>query len=138
MAAMERSFEQGVYWPRWFPAVYNGLGAPVFHHYAPGLYWLVAAVHRTGIGLDQALKLVVTVALLLAGFGAYGWLRYAFSPVASLVGAGLFLLHPHILTRSYYYVGAYPRLLALLLLPVCLWAFTSLHARSRIPVEFPD
>ncbi|MDE0068492.1 MAG: 6-pyruvoyl-tetrahydropterin synthase-related protein [Caldilineaceae bacterium] len=132
MAAMERSFEQGVYWPRWFPAVYNGLGAPVFHHYAPGLYWLVAAVHRTGIGLDQALKLVVTVALLLAGFGAYGWLRYAFSPVASLVGAGLFLLHPHILTRSYYYVGAYPRLLALLLLPVCLWAFTSLHARSRI------
>ena len=132
MAAMERSFEQGVYWPRWFPAVYNGLGAPVFHHYAPGLYWLAAAVHRTGIGLDQALKLVVTVALLLAGFGAYGWLRYAFSPVASLVGAGLFLLHPHILTRSYYYVGAYPRLLALLLLPVCLWAFTSLHARSRI------
>lgn len=132
MAAMERSFEQGVYWPRWFPAVYNGLGAPVFHHYAPGLYWLVATLHWTGIGLDQALKLVVTVALLLAGFGAYGWLRYAFSPVASLVGTGLFLLHPHILTRSYYYVGAYPRLLALLLLPVCLWAFTSLHARSRI------
>ncbi len=132
MAAMERAFEQGVYWPRWFPTVYNGLGAPVFHHYAPGLYWLVAAVHRTGVGLDQALKLVVTAALLLAGFGAYAWLRYAFSPVASLVGAGLYLLHPHILTRSYYYVGAYPRLLALLLLPVCLWAFTALHARSRI------
>ena len=132
MAAMERAFEQGVYWPRWFPTVYNGLGAPVFHHYAPGLYWLVAAVHRTGVGLDQALKLVVTAALLLAGFGAYAWLRYAFSPVASLVGAGLYLLHPHILTRSYYYVGAYPRLMALLLLPVCLWAFTALHARSRI------
>ena len=131
MAAMERAFEQGVYWPRWFPTVYNGLGAPVFHHYAPGLYWLVAAVHRTGVGLDQALKLVVTAALLLAGFGAYAWLRYAFSPVASLVGAGLYLLHPHILTRSYYYVGAYPRLLALLLLPVCLWAITALHARSR-------
>ncbi len=129
---MERSFEQGVYWPRWFPAVYNGLGAPLFHHYAPGLYWLVAAVHRTGIGLDQALKLVVTIALLLGGFGAYGWLRYAFSPVASLAGAALYLLHPHILTRSYYYVGAYPRLLALLLLPVCLWAFTSLHTRSRL------
>ena len=51
--------------------------------------------------------------------------------MASLVGAGLYLLQPHILTRSYYYVGAYPHLLALLLLPVCLWAFTSLHARSR-------
>ena len=132
IAAMNRAFEQGIYWPRWFPIVYDGLGAPTFHHYSPGLYWLVAAIHGTGIRLDQALKLVVTAALLLSGFGAYAWLRHVFSPVASLAGAALYLLHPHILTRSYYYVGAYPRLLALLLLPVCLWAFTALHMRSRI------
>ena len=132
IAAIERSFEQGVYWPRWFPVVYNGLGAPTFHYYSPGLYWLVAALHGTGIRLDLALKLVVTTALILSGFGAYAWLRYAFSPAASLAGAALYLLHPHILTRSYYYVGAYPRLLALLLLPVCLWAITALHARSRL------
>ena len=131
-AAMYRAFEQGIYWPRWFPIVYDGLGAPTFHHYSPGLYWLVAAIHGTGIRLDQALKLVVTAALLLSGFGAYAWLRHVFSPAASLAGAALYLLHPHILTRSYYYVGAYPRLLALLLLPVCLWAFTALHMRSRI------
>ena len=132
IAAMDRAFEQGIFWPRWFPIVYNGLGSPVFHHYSPGLYWLVAAVHGAGFGLDQALMVVVTVALLLSGFGAYAWLRYAFSPAASLAGAALLLVHPHILTRSYYYVGAYPRLLALLLLPVCLWAITALHARSRI------
>ena len=54
------------------------------------------------------------------------------APAASLAGAALYLLHPHILTRSYYYVGAYPRLLALLLLPVCLWALTALHMRSRL------
>ena len=130
-AAMNRSFEQGVFWPRWFPIVYNGLGAPTFHHYSPGLYWLVAAIHGTGIRLDQALKLVVTAALLLSGFGAYAWLRYAFTPAASLAGAALYLLHPHILTRSYYYEGSHPRLLALLLLPLCLWAFTALHMRSR-------
>ena len=132
IAAMNRAFEQGIYWPRWFPIVYDGLGAPTFHHYSPGLYWLVAAIHGTGIRLDQALKLVVTVGLILSGFGAYAWLRHVFSPAASLAGAALYLLHPHILTRSYYYVGAYPRLLALLLLPVCLWAFTALHMRSRI------
>ena len=86
-AAVFRAFEQGVYWPRWFPAVYNGLGAPTFHHYGPGLYWLVAAVQGAGIRLDQALKLVVTVALLLSGFGVYGWLRHAFSATASLAGA---------------------------------------------------
>lgn len=132
MAAMERAFAQGVFWPRWFPAVYNGLGAPVFHHYSPGLYWLVAAVHQTGIGLAQALKLNVTAALLLSGLCAYAWLRYAFSPVASLVGAAFYLLHPHILTRSYYFEGSLSRLFALLLLPVCLYAFTALHMRQRL------
>ena len=81
IAAMDRAFEQGILWPRWFPIVYNGLGSPVFHHYSPGLYWLVAAVHGAGFGLDQALMVVVTAALLLSGFGAYAWLRYAFSPV---------------------------------------------------------
>ena len=131
-AAIYQAFEQGVYWPRWFPTVYNGLGAPTFHHYSPGLYWLVAAVHGAGIRLDQALKLVMTGALLLSGFGVYGWLRYAFSPGAALAGVALYLLHPHILTRAFYYVGSHPRLLALLLLPVCLWAFTALHTRSRI------
>ena len=130
--AMYLAFEQGVYWPRWFPAVYNGFGAPTFHHYSPGLYWLAAAALGAGIGLDQALKLVVTAALLLSGFGVYGWLRHAFSPVASLAGAALYLLHLQILTRSFYYAGDHPRLLALLLLPVCLWAITALHMQSRV------
>ena len=131
-AAVFRAFEQGVYWPRWFPAVYNGLGAPTFHHYGPGLYWLVAAVQGAGIRLDQALKLVVTVALLLSGFGVYGWLRHAFSATASLAGATVYLLYPYFWTRALHFVGDYPQLLALLLLPVCLWAFTALHMQSRI------
>ena len=130
--AMYRAFEQGVYWPRWVPDAYNGLGAPIFHHYSPGLYWLAAAALGAGIGLDQALKLIVTAALLLSGLGVYGWLRHAFSPEAGLAGAALYLLHLHILTRSFYYVGDHPRLLALLLLPVCLWAFTALHMQSRV------
>ena len=131
-AAVYRAFEQGIFWPRWFPIVYNGLGAPVLHHYSPGFYWLVASIHAGGIGLDHAVKLAVTAAVLLSGFGAYAWLRYAFSPVASLTGAGLYLLHPHILTRQLYFEGSYPHLLALLLLPVCLYAFTALHMQPRL------
>ncbi len=131
-AAMFRAFEQGIFWPRWFPIVYNGLGAPVLHHYSPGFYWLVASIHGGGIGLDHAVKLTVTAAVLFAGFGAYAWLRYVFSPVASLNGAGLYLLHPHILTRQLYFEGSYPHLLALLLLPVCLYALTALHMQPRL------
>ena len=130
-AAIERAFEQGVFWPRWFPAVYNGLGAPVFHYYSPGLHWLVAAGHGIGLGLDQALKLVMTAALVLSGFGVYAWIRHAFSPAASLAATALYLLHPGLLVRTVYFGGDYPQMLALLLLPVCLWAFTALHRQSR-------
>lgn len=130
-AAVTRAFEQGVFWPRWFPTVYNGLGAPTFHHYSPALYWLVGAIHGTGIRLDQALKLLLTAALILSGFGIYGWLRFAFSPAASLVGVALYLLHPHTLTRTFYFVGDYPQIFALLLMPVCLWALTALHMQAR-------
>ena len=129
-AAVERAFRLGVFWPRWFPELYNDLGAPDFHHYSPGLYWLVAAAHRIGFRLDDALKLVMTVALTLSGFGVYGWLRQAFSPAASLAAASIYLLHPIILTRTVYYAGDYPQALALLLLPVCLGACTALYNRA--------
>ena len=135
-AAVYRAFEDGVFWPRWFPSVYNGLGSPTFQHYSPGLFWLVAAVHWTGIKLDQALKLVMTAAFILSGFGVYAWLRYAFGPEASLTGAALYLFHPRIWSREFFspgpFGGAYPQLLALLLLPVCLWAITALHRQGRL------
>lgn len=129
-AAIERAFRQGVVWPRWFPEVYNDLGAPVFHHYSPGFHWLVAAAHRTGLRLDDALKLIVTAVFALSGFGVYGWLRHAFSPAACLTAASIWLLHPILLPRTVYFAGDFPQMLALLILPVCLWAFAGLHARA--------
>ncbi len=130
VAAIERSFEQGVYWPRWFPTVYRGLGSPLLHHYSSGMHWSVAVAHRFGLGLDQALKLVMTAALVLSGFGVYAWLRYAFGRAACLTAASLYLLHPALLTRTIYSGGDYPQMLAMLLLPVSLWAFTALHVRA--------
>lgn len=131
-AAMHDAFQQGVFWPRWLVTDYNGLGTPAFHHYSPGLYWLIAALHGFGVRLDLAIKLIVTAALVLCGYGVYGWLRPVFSPAASLTGVAFFLVYPHILIRSYYYAGDYPRLVALLLLPVCLWASAGLHSESRV------
>ena len=130
-AAVQQSFEQGVFWPRWAPNVYQGLGAPVFHHYSPGLYWLVAAVHWVGFRLDTAFKLVISAAFLLSGFGVYAWLQTTFSRPAALVGASLFLAQPHFIFAEYYYLGDYPQMLALLLLPVCLWATAALHFRPN-------
>ena len=131
-AAVLRAFEQGVYWPRWFVALYDGLGAPTFHHYGPAFYLLTAAAHAVGFSLDISIKAVLSAALLLSGFGVYGWLRFAFSPAACLAAVALYLLNPYFWARSLHFKGNYPQLLALLLLPLCLWALTALHQRSSI------
>ena len=129
-AAIERAFRHSLFWPRWFPEVYNDLGAPIFHHYSPGLHWLVAAAHRIGIRLDDALKLIITLAFTVSGLGVYGWLRHAFGAAACMTAASLYLLHPVILPRSVYFAGDFPQMLAILILPVCLWALANLHARA--------
>ncbi|MXW34272.1 MAG: hypothetical protein F4Z60_01190, partial [Chloroflexi bacterium] len=129
-AAMARAFEQGVFWPRWFPIAYQGLGAPVFHHYSPGFHWLVAAIHSVGFRLDESVKLVFTAAFALSGICTYAWLRRTFSVQASLVGAALYLGQPKFLLRGIYYFGDYPQMLGVLVLPVCLWAIDALHARG--------
>ena len=131
-AAMQLAFEQGVFWPRWFPDSNYGRGEPTFHYYSPGLYWLVGAVHWAGIALDQALTLVVTAAFVLSGYGVYGWLRHVFSRTASLVSAAVYLGMPHFYSRTFLQTGDYPQLLAILIFPVILWAFTSLYFRFSI------
>ena len=130
-AAVQDAFEKGVPWPRWFPESHSGRGEATFHYYSPGLYWLVGAVHWAGIGLDQALTLVVTAAFILSGLGVYGWLRHTFSRKASLVSAAVYLGMPHIYSRTFLHTGDYPQLLAILIFPVVLWAFTALHFRNH-------
>lgn len=130
--AVERAFEQGVYWPRWFPSSNYGRGEPTFHYYSPGLYWLVGAVHWAGIRLDLALTLVMTAAFIICGLGVYGWLRHSFSREASLASTAIYLGMPHIYSRTFLNTGDYPQLLAILIFPVILWAFTALYFRNRI------
>ena len=39
---------------------------------------------------------------------------------------------PHIYSRTFLNTGDYPQLFAILILPICLWAFTALFFHSRI------
>ncbi|MXZ21136.1 MAG: hypothetical protein F4Y84_11125 [Caldilineaceae bacterium SB0665_bin_25] len=139
-AAMARAFEQGVFWPRWFPIAFQALGAPVFHHYSPGFHWLVAATHSVGFRLDESVKLVFTAAFALSGICAYAWLRRTFSVQASLVGAALYLGQPKFLLRGIYYFGDYPQMLGVLIstrLPATLSAFSGRLAQGSPEIGLP-
>ena len=131
-AAMQRSLEQSVFWPRWFPDASHGRGEPTFHYYSPGLYWLIGAFHWTGIGLDLALTRVISATFVLSGLGVYAWLRYLFSPTASLAAATVYLGLPHVYSRTFLSSGDYPQLLTFLLFPLCLWAVTDLFRQARL------
>ncbi len=127
---MARSWSAGVVWPRWFPDVYQGLGAPVFHYYSPLFYLLVAPLHLLGLPLDLSVKLVISGFFLGSGLATWAWLRRLLSPAAGYAGAALYLSQPH-LFREYYFRGDYPQVMALLLLPIVLWAFTRLYLESH-------
>ena len=129
-AAMARSWASGLPWPRWFPAVYQGLGAPTFHYYSPLFYQVMAPLQLAGLPLDLATKLVISLFFLAAGLATWGWLRRLLGPAAGLAGATLYLAQP-LFFREYYFQGDYPQLVALLWLPVVLWAFTRLYLDDR-------
>ncbi len=125
-AAVARSWRAGVLWPRWFPDVYQGLGAPIFHYYGPLFYLLVAPLHLLGLPLDLSARLVISACFIFSGLATWAWLRRLLGPVAGLAGATIYLAQPA-LFREYYFQGDYPQLLALFLLPVTFWAFTRLY-----------
>lgn len=128
-AAMARSWGMGVVWPRWFPDVYQGLGAPTFHYYGPLFYLMMAPLHLLGLTLDLSAKVVISCLFVLSGWATWAWLRRLFGSIAALAGVPFYLGQAS-LFREYYVQGDYPQLVALYLLPVVFWAFTRLYQES--------
>jgi len=125
-AAVARSWTAGVLWPRWFPDVYQGFGAPIFHYYGPLCYLLIAPLHLLGLPLDLSTRIVISGFFIVSGLAAWAWLRRLLGPAAGVAGATLYLAQPT-LFREYYFQGDYPQLLALFLLPVICWSLTRLY-----------
>ena len=50
---------------------------------------------------------------------------------AGLAGVALYLAQTHVF-RELYFLGDYPQLLAILILPVCMWSIGALHRQSRV------
>jgi len=111
-------------------AMARWLGAPTFHYYSPLFYQVMAPLQLAGLPLDLATKLVISLSFLAASLATWGWLRRLLGPAAGLAGATLYLAQPFFF-REYYFQGDYPQLVALLWLPVVLWAFTRLYLDDR-------
>ena len=121
---LDQSWGEGIFFPRIAMGLNFGYGGPLFEYYSPLASYIALAFHWVGFGWIGATKAGFTLALLLAGIGAYVYARWLFADRrAALVAGFAYLLAPYLLV-SIYQRGASAELLALGLVP---WLFWTTH-----------
>jgi len=119
---LDQSLRAGVLFPRIMPGLNFGYGGPLFQYYPPLTSYLALFWHWIGLPWIEANKAVFTLALLLGGYGVYGYVRWLLGKrPASLVAACAYVLSPYLLLNIYER-GALAETFSLGLLPWLLWA----------------
>jgi hypothetical protein len=77
--------------PRVAPDMNYGLGYPVFNFYAPSSYWITSIFNLIGFDVVSSLKLSFLLALVVAFFGSYLFLKNYFEFIPSLLGGFLYI-----------------------------------------------
>ncbi|HLA44998.1 MAG TPA: DUF6541 family protein, partial [Aggregatilineales bacterium] len=132
VAEMDRSWQAGVYMPRWASSFYFGYGYPVFHYYASSTYYLTSIlIALTGISAMNALRIVIALSLTGSGGGMYLFTRERYGKTGAILAALVYVYSPYIIYTEPYSRGDYPELLAFSLIPWILWCFE----RLTIPTE---
>ncbi len=128
LVEFDQTLRDGYLWPRWSPDFAFGYGYPLFNIYAPLAIYAAEIIHLLGAGMVTAVKTMYVLATIGAGVGMYGFVRRLFSPAAGLAAGLAYMFAPfHLL--EIYVRSAYAEYVALMWLPLVLWAFTELVAR---------
>ena len=122
----------GVLYPQWAPDFYFGYGYPFFLFYAPGAHIVAACLALLGLGVVRSLVAVQVTGLVLGSIGAYlaarslfrGLARPPIVSMAALAAAALYDFAP-LRMRELFSQGNLSQLLALSILPWCLWALVA-------------
>lgn len=149
LAALANAVAEGIYLPRWLPAMQLGYGYPVFNFYPPGAYYLALLPSLFGLSLYWSYALGFVLAILWAGAGAtllaYDVVRSHLadatpapevrSPVwhtlaPALVVGVAYMYAPYLLVNVYIR-GSLPEAIAQALLPWVLWCGRRLLSTPR-------
>ncbi|MCZ6601481.1 MAG: hypothetical protein O6952_00585, partial [Planctomycetota bacterium] len=124
----ERAFHAGAIYPRWFPDVFEGYGAPVGVFY-PLLTYYVAEIPRVlGAGIIDSWKWFVALGFIGSGLFQYLWTRKWLGEAGAWVSAIAYIYYPyHILDA--YVRGAFPEFLGFVWYPLIAWAVCNVASR---------
>ncbi|MBI4670638.1 MAG: hypothetical protein HY741_03085 [Chloroflexi bacterium] len=119
----DRVFRDGVLYPRWFPDMTYGYGYPLFNIYGPLAFYIGEFFHLLGFGFVTAVKIVFALAWVLSGLAMYGFVKRVFeNRNAAFIAGLLYVFMPYHLI-DVYVRAALAESVALVFLPLTLWAF---------------
>ncbi len=128
LVEFDQTLRDGYLWPRWSPDFAFGYGYPLFNLYAPLAIYAAEIVHLLGVSMVWSVKTIYILSTIGAGVGMYGFTRRLFGENAALIAGLAYMFAPFHFVEIYVR-SAYAEYVALMLLPLVLWAFTELIAR---------
>ncbi len=132
LVEFDQTFRDGYLWPRWSPDFSFGYGYPLFNLYPPLAFYAAEMFHLLGLSFTASVKLIYSLATIVAGLGMYAFVRRLYGGAAGLLAAVFYMYVPfrmvEIFVRS-----AYAEFVSLALIPLLFWAFTELIAAPSRP-----
>ncbi len=120
LALWSDAWAQGVFWPRWHTALYQGYGYPLFNFYAPLLYIVGGLLSFALPSPEAALKGVLLIACIAYPLGMYLWARDILSRAAAVVAAAAYTFAAYRF-RELFIQGNYAQFVAWALFPWILY-----------------
>ena len=106
---------QGILYPRWLPASFDGLGSPVFYFYGPIAFYLTGLFGLLGFSTYGSILAAFTTGMLTSGVSMYQWLKGWTGQ--ALAGACLYMAAPYHLI-DFHRRGALAEFTAFALIPL--------------------
>lgn len=92
---MTRVLQDGVFPVRWVPDLGYGFGYPIFNFYGPLAYYFGSLFQLAGLDALLATKIIMGVAMVLAGFGMYLLARIFWGELGGTLAGLLYLYAPY-------------------------------------------
>lgn len=131
MFEFNNAIEDGHFPVRWSKRLNWGLGYPFFNFNYPLPYYTSYLMHKAGLGLLDAFKIILAISFPLSGFFTFLWLKNHFSKIESIIGGLFYTLIP------YHFVNVYVRgnlgeTLALTIVPLNFYLVNRLNKKLNL------
>jgi hypothetical protein len=128
----DKAVQDGIWLPGWGPDWAFGYGYPFWIVYGPLSTFVGELFHHFGgLGFEDSVKAVLALSILLSGLAMYGFVRSWLGRNAGLVAAVAYMAIPYHLV-DVYVRAAVAESVALIFLPLALWAFREAVLRPRL------